>query len=404
MLWRADGIPEAATGDTNGDFPLRGETILCLAAADWSGMWGRAQQFMTIFAREGNRVIYVDPPITYLSVLKNPALKRRPVGKVHSVSANIHIYHPPVFLPFGNMYRRINRVNQQRLAAGLRGVLRGLKLTPTICWTYLPNTVDLLPLLTLPSGGVVVYDCADDHAAFPGLIDKEVVNRMEAELFRHAHVSLASAAELQRRKKSVAPNLLVVPNGADVSHFARALDPDLPLPPDLAPLPRPVIGYAGAVSEWVDQELVAAAARACSHGSVVLIGPVNTDVSYLKRLPNVHLFGWRDYRDLPAYFKGFDVALIPFKINELTRAVNPVKLYEYLAAGLPVVSADLPEVRPFASLVKLARSPEEFGAAVRSALASDSPGKTAARVAEAARHSWAQRARLAAAAVAQCRK
>jgi glycosyltransferase involved in cell wall biosynthesis len=367
-------------------------------------MWGRAQQFMTIFAREGNLVIYVDPPVTYLSALKNPALKHRPAGKVRAVSGNIHVYVPPVFLPFGNMYRWINRVNQRRLAAGLRGVLRGLGLTPTICWTYLPNTVDLLPFMPLPPGGVVVYDCADDHAAFPGLIDREVVNRMEAELFRRAQVSLASAAELQRRKKSLAPNLLLVPNGADVGHFARALDPDLPLPPDLAALPRPVIGYAGAVSEWLDQELVAAAARACSEGSVVLIGAIDTDVSYLRSLPNVHLLGWRDYRDLPAYFKGFDVALIPFKVNELTRAVNPVKLYEYLAAGLPVVSADLPEVRPFASLVEVARSPEEFAAAVKSALAGNSPGKTAARLAEAARHSWLQRARLAAAAVAQSRK
>lgn len=387
-----------------GEFPLRGETILCLAAAGWAGMWARAQQFMTIFARQGNRVIYVDPPVTYLSALKNPALRERPANKLITVDGNIHIYSPPVFLPFGCIYRPVNRLNQRRLAAGLAGAFRGLGAMPTLCWTYLPNSVDLLPFLPLPSGTAVLYDCADEHTAFPGLINKKVVARMEAELFRRAGVSLVSAGELYRNKKRMAPDLLLVPNGADTGHFARALDPELPLPGDLAALPRPVTGYVGAVSGWLDQEMVLAVARACPEGSVVLVGPVDTDVSLLKGLPNVHLLGRRDYRELPAYLKGFDVATVPFKINELTLGVNPVKLYEYLAAGLPVVSADLPEVRPFAPLVAVARTPEEFAGAVKEALAGDSPGKVSERLEVAARHSWQERALAAAEAVARARR
>lgn len=387
-----------------GKLPLCGETILCVAAADWAGMWARAQQFMTIFARQGNLVIYVDPPVTYLSALKNSALKNRPAGQTRSVSGNIHVYSPPVFLPFGSMYRAVNRLNQRRLAAGLAGLFRGLGLKPTLCWTYLPNSVDLLPFLPLPAGAAVLYDCADEHTAFPGLINKKVVARMEAELFRRAAVSLVSAGELYRNKKHLAPDLLLVPNGADTDHFARALDPELPLPADLAALPRPVIGYVGAVSDWLDQELVSAAARACPEGSVALVGPVDTDVSLLKSLPNVHLPGRRDYRDLPAYLKGFDLAMIPFKINELTRGVNPVKLYEYLAAGLPVVSSDLPEVRPFEPLVLVARTPEEFTGAINEALGANSPEKVSARLDEAARHSWQERAQVAADAVARARR
>jgi glycosyltransferase involved in cell wall biosynthesis len=380
------------------------ETILCIAAAEWAGMWARAQQFMTLFSRQGSRVIYVDPPVTALSAFKNPALRGRPAGVVNRFSDSILVYSPPVFLPFGNIYRWINRFNQRLLAAGLSGVIGTAGLKPTLLWTCLPNSVDLLDRLSL-AGAAVVYDCADEHTAFPGLIKKEMVAGMEAELFRRADVSLVSAGELYRRKLRLAPDALLVPNGADVSHFAAALDPALPLPADLAPLPRPVIGYVGAVSGWLDQAMVAAAARALPEGSFVLIGPVDTDVSLLESLPNVHLIGRRDYRELPAYLKGFDVATIPFKINELTLGVNPVKLYEYLAAGLPVVSAGLPEVEPFAPLVEIARTPAEFAATVLSAVPQkNSPEKVAARLEAARQHSWAARAMVASAAVDRAMK
>jgi len=367
---------------------LKGETILCLAAADWAGMWARAQQFMTIFARRGNRVIYVDPPITLLSPLKNPALRGRSGDRLRRLEENIYVYSPPVILPFGNMYRPVNRVNQRIIAAGLGRVYRKTELRPTICWTYLPGTVDL----PLPGEATLVYDCADEHTAFPGLINKETVSRMERELFARAAVSLASAGELYRRKKEFAPGLVLVPNGADVAHFKNALRPDLAVPGELAALPRPVIGYVGAVSAWLDQEMLAAAARAHPEWSVALIGQVDTDVSALAALPNVRLLGRRDYSELSAWLKGFDAAVIPFRIDELTRGVNPVKLYEYLAAGRPVVSSDLPEVRPFAPAVAIARNPAEFVSRLEEELAADSPEKAAARLALAERHSWEARA------------
>jgi hypothetical protein len=103
---------------------MKGESILCLAAANWAGMWARAQQFMTIFARQGNRVLYVDPPITYLSPLKNPSLRGQAADRLRRVDERIYVYTPPVILPFGNIYRSINRINQRILGAGLRRVYR----------------------------------------------------------------------------------------------------------------------------------------------------------------------------------------------------------------------------------------------------------------------------------------
>jgi glycosyltransferase involved in cell wall biosynthesis len=378
---------------------LKGENILCLAAAGWEGMWARAQQFMSIYARRGSRIIYMDPPITYLSPFKNPDLRGARRDSWQARGENLYLYSPPVILPFGNMYRGINRLNQRIISRGLVRACRSLDFKPTICWTYLPNTVDL----HLPAGVTLVYDCADEHAAFPGLINKEKVWQMEKELFARADVSLASARELYQRKKDFSPRLAVVPNGADVAHFSRALKPGLAVPPELAQLPRPVIGYIGAVSPWLDQEMLAAAARAHPEWSFALIGPVDTGVSLLSSLPNVRLLGSRPYSALPAYLGSFDIAVIPFKINSLTTGVNPVKLYEYLAAGRPVVSSDLPEVRVFRPQVAIAGNSAEFVSRLEEELAADSPGKRADRLRLAGQHSWEARAEAAAEAVEQFR-
>ncbi|HPU35822.1 MAG TPA: glycosyltransferase, partial [Bacillota bacterium] len=142
----------------------------------------------------------------------------------------------------------------------------------------------------------------------------------------------------------------------------------------------------------LDQDLLAAAARAHPDWTLVLIGPVDTETSTLAGFPNIHLLGHRDYQLLPSYLKGFDAAVIPFRVNELTRGVNPVKLYEYLAAGKPVVSSDLPEVRAFGEMVALARTPEEFVQKLEEELRGDSPGKVSARLEMAVRHSWKARA------------
>ncbi|OPZ71425.1 MAG: putative teichuronic acid biosynthesis glycosyltransferase TuaH [Firmicutes bacterium ADurb.Bin456] len=343
---------------------------------------------MTIFARWGNRVLYVDPPVTFLSPFKNPSLRGQAVDRLCQADERIYVYTPPVILPLGNIYRSINRLNQGILSSGLRRIYGKLGFMPTLCWTYLPNTVDM----GFPGKPFLVYDCADEHAAFPGLIRKETVHRMERELFRRAGLSLTSAGELFQRKKELAPDLLVVPNGAAVEHFRRARDPGLSVPSDLAFLPRPVIGYIGAVSPWLDQDLLAEAARAHPDWTLVIIGPADTDTSALAAFPNIHLLGHRDYRLLPSYLKGFDATVIPFRINELTRGVNPVKLYEYLAAGKPVVSTGLPEVRAFGEVVSLAGTPSEFVQRLEEELASDSPEKVAARLRIAREHSWEARA------------
>jgi len=371
---------------------LKNTNILCIAAADWSGMWARAQQLMTLLAQEGNTILYIDPPITLLSPLKNPELWSnwsRWWEGVRQVDENIYVYTPPVFLPFGNKYAGINNINQKMLAMGLKRVMAKLGFDEEfILWTYLHTSADLIDRI---KPGFVVYDCADEHAAFTGFINRETVEELEGRLLKRAETVFATATELYNRKKPFADDIHLVPNGADVEHFKQALAEDFPVAEELRGLPKPIIGFYGGISDWIDLESVEAVARKHPQWSVVMVGPVDTDVSHLKKYSNLHFLGKKDYGRLPTYLKGFDVCLVPFKINDLTVNVNPVKLYEYLAAGKPVVSSPLPEVVQFSEVVRIGAAPEEFVAGVEAALADTGAEAIARRVAVAEENSWMAR-------------
>jgi glycosyltransferase involved in cell wall biosynthesis len=176
---------------------------------------------------------------------------------------------------------------------------------------------------------------------------------------------ITSAERLRANKIKINSNTVLVRHGVDFQHFVRACEATTRVPEDLARLPKPVIGFFGLVAEWLDYDALEALAKAHPEGSVVLIGKIapDADVSKLRALPNVHFLGRKKYEELPAYCRGFDVSVLPFKHNELTLNANPLKVREYLAAGLPCVATALPEVEKV-GLCKLARTPEEYVRAV----------------------------------------
>ena len=169
------------------------------------------------------------------------------------------------------------------------------------------------------------------------------------------------------------PETHLAAHGVEFEKFAQATSPDTKIPADLAVLPGTVIGYYGLVEDWMDQELITYLAGRHPEWSFALVGAVRTDVSKLEKLPNVHLLGRKPHAELPAYCKGFAVGLIPHKVNELTRNMNPIKLREYVCAGLPVVSVALPEVARYPEQCRVAQNYAEFEQAICDALAQDSP-------------------------------
>ena len=369
---------------------LQDRDIICIGPTDWSGVWARPQQLMGRLAARGNRILYVDPPVTALAPLKVPALRQRwlsPGSRLRPAQENLWVLEPPLFLPFGNRYRALNKMNQGLLAQAIQAAEKRLGLRNVILWTYLPGTSDLLGSLRYES---LCYDCVDDHSAFTGLLDPAVVRAMEDDLLRRADVALATAERLLQRCLEVNPRAILVPNAVDFEHLSAARRPG-PLPVQLSGLPRPIIGFVGALGDWIDLPLLARVARENPQASLVLIGPALTDVDLLAKMPNVRLLGPKPYRDLPPYLRAFDVCLNPFRLNELTASVNPIKLYEYLAAGKEVVSTNLPEVRAFSNTVFVAEDADEFTAAVQGVLSGRLKHPLEEQVEVARANSWEER-------------
>jgi len=269
-------------------------------------------------------------------------------------------------LPQSATARAINRYILRMMIATLR---TQLGIDRFHLWTFLPNTA---PYVGTLGEDLAVYYCVDEWATFPGL-DREATLALERQLLERVDATFTTSLALAEKKRQHCPTTFIAPHGVDHAKFARALDRKLAVPADLAALPKPVIGFFGTLRDFLDYDLMAAVARARPDWSLALIGQELCDIGPLRGLPNVHLLGQKSHDDLPAYCKGFDVGLIPYRIDSEVKFINPLKLREYLSAGVPVVSTSMPEVQPYAHLCRIADTPAEMINAIEHALAEGDP-------------------------------
>jgi glycosyltransferase involved in cell wall biosynthesis len=243
--------------------------------------------------------------------------------------------------------------------------------------------------------GTVVYHCVDEIDAQRGMPARDI-REAERELLGVADCCFVTAEHLLDTRRAHCANIHYLPNVADFEHFALARAPDTTIPDDLVRLPRPRIGFVGAISDRkIDVALLRRLAEAHREWSIVLIGKIGegdpwTDVDALRDLPNLHLLGPRPYAALPAYLKGFDAALLPSALNDYTRGMFPMKFFEYLAAGCPIVSTALPALRAYAHVASLAATHDEFVAALEAALCGGG-APLAERLAVAREHTYERR-------------
>lgn len=346
---------------------IAGRTILCFASG-YDAPPTSKHHVMHLLA-EHNVVLWVGYHASRTPAASSSDLAWI-VHKLRQVLAGLRQARPslyvltPLVLPLPGS-RLARAVNRQLILWQIRRALRRIANGPLEVWSFAPDIAYLLD--GLDASGVIYY-CVDDFAHFSGY-DAEQILADEAALAGRADLLIVTSKALEESKASLNPNTLLLPHGVDVTHFARALAPGLAQAAELADIPHPRLGFFGLIRDWVDLDLLVALAQRRADWQIVLLGDATVDLAACRAEPNIHLLGPQPYDRLPAFCAGFDVGLIPFRLNELTRAVNPIKLREYFAAGLPVVSTPLPEVARYGSLVHLAEGADGFEAAVEAALA-----------------------------------
>jgi glycosyltransferase involved in cell wall biosynthesis len=351
---------------------IQDNDIICFCN-DWDGDPLSKKQIVSRLAKK-NRVLWVNSTGN-----RNPTASVRDVRRAfkklwefcrgcRTVEDNISLFCPLV-IPFHGS-RLARWLNQRFLEWSLRRACRKLGFEKPITLTFVPSSAGVAGRL---GERLVVYYCVDEYSQFTGT-DRTAILQLEENLMRQADLVIVSAGRLYDTKCQYNPNTFLITHGVDVEHFRKACLPETVIPPDCAAIPAPVIGFFGLIEDWVDLKLIARLAAARPEWSFLLIGDVRTDASPVAGLQNVHLIGRRPYKSLPAYCKKFDVAILPFVVNELTLAANPLKLREYLAAGLPVVATALPEVERLGGLLRTARTPHEFLSQLEAALVCDERG------------------------------
>ena len=299
--------------------------------------------------------------------------------------------YSPLFAPFP--YSVVARwFNRTVMFRGLMRWMAAAGFRRPVVWTFLPTPI-ARDLIAAVDPAAVVYYCADDFAATsPGA---RRVSHSETVMFRRADLVFVTSERLRQKAAQASTAVHAFPAGVDFDKFEAVRQSANSLPADLATLPRPVAGYIGALHLWLDQDLMARVSEQLPEVTFAFVGPEQVDVTRLTSRPNVRLFGARPHDQVPAYVKGFDVALVPYLRSDFTDSVYPVKLNEYLAMGVPVVATDLPEIRRFnerhGDVLAVAADADEFADRVRSAVADRQPDRASRRVAVARENSWSAR-------------
>jgi glycosyltransferase involved in cell wall biosynthesis len=374
---------------------LTNEHIVCFGTGEWYHRPSVPEHTMSLLAQK-NKVLYVEPFGSLLSVMYNAFVQRKKIRLQFGVkqhAQNLFVYSPPsIGLPFQHRFHFILRWNTILLSWLVKRAMRKLEFAAPILWIYLFRLHGLVGRF---AEKVAIYDCIDQDAALLGSVRmRKIVQELESRLCQRADIVFVISPELYERKKEYNPATFVVRAGANYQHFHKAVDEETPVPSELLQFKRPIMGYFGQLDPWkLDVRLLLYLARKYPEWSIVLMGLPYQGFQdeALKSCPNIHLIGAKPYETLPSYLKGFDICLMPFLLNEVTLHGDHLKLYEYLAAGKPIVSTAVSSAKRFQELVWVAHSYEEFAQNVAKAYQKDTPALRRQRIAAAKENSWNSR-------------
>lgn len=379
---------------------LEGQDILCFAVEPWEGVWRNRHQIMSRLARR-NRVLFVEPRPYLRQALglrpQDPAKPRRRSPRLRHVGEGLYVYRPPRWAPI------IGRQPLKTLADALHdrallGAMARIGMRQPILWLFRPEQAEAIGHY---SERLLLYHVVDEYAAYEmefvdqvGMARREAIVALERRILRQADLVIVTSPALLASKRPFNPHTYLVRNGVDYAAFSAAWADPSP-PADIAALPQPVLGFVGVINEKIDLGLLRDVAQARPQWSLALVGPVTQrfhreQLAWLE-LPNVHFLGFKPVAELPRYVAACQVCLMPYKVNEWTRHIDPLKMYEYLAAGRPVVSTPIPSALDFAPPLRLAHDVHGFVGQIEAALAETDDGQRESFRRLAAQHDWEAR-------------
>jgi len=360
------------------------QDLICISHLRWDFVWQRPQQLLSRLAKQ-YRIIFVEEPVTdtgidkpYLETYpgRTPGAQPVTVVKMHYPSADHYwIGH-----------------NDPRTQADYEALLLDMmaqeEMHNPIVWLYTPMAA---PFVAAFDPHLLIYDVMDELSAFKGAPTE--LKKADRQLLGQADLVFTGGASLYRTRQPYSNNIHLFPSGVDIDHFARADREQFTKPADIADLKPPILGYFGVIDERMDLALLTHIANAHPAWNLLMLGPViKIEPQDLPHAPNLHYPGMKDYNDLPVYLSYFDVALVPFAMNEATRFLSPTKTLEYLAAHKPVVATPIPDIiELYGDYVRIGRTPAEFTNQIAAALATSATERAERRRQEQkllARYTW----------------
>lgn len=357
-------------------------TIIIADAPALHGIRQRVQHLASRFAKilsgKNGRLLYIDEPGNVITLFLSP---EKPISNLWSwmsgpkidPESGIHHYVPPAGLPFAYQSRFINLWNHAGYQTGLGSRYKKSE-GPVV---LIVCNVLGLGWLGKFNEDATIYDCADEISEFrQAKINREAVLKLERELIGRVDAIVTTSQSLYDSKSKYLTDrgkAKLIRNAAEIEHFRKAFENSGSRPDDIGHLEKPVIGFYGFLADWLDWPLIEKVVKAGQEFDWVFIGPATRNLASLESLPNCHILGKKPYSELPAYLANFACAHIPFDRTPLTIHVNPVKVYEYLAAGVPVVATRLPELEEFRDVIAITNDPEEYLDEIRKAVGDDNP-------------------------------
>jgi len=376
---------------------LKNENIICISSIDWDFIWQGHQEIMTTLARNGNRVLFIENTGVRAAGIKDAArIKNRVknwfkgVKGIRKEMENLYVFSP-IVLPFP--YSRIARwINRRFVLSILEKWMKVVDFTDPIIWTFLPTPLSL-DIIGALLKKLVIYYCIDDFSV--SSISARKIEKSEKALLNKADLVFVTSKALHERCSKYKDNVSIFPFAVDFDKFEKVRLEDDSIYEEVMDIKRPIVGYVGGVHKWINQGLVRVLAETRPDCSFVFVGPIQTDVSSLRPLKNVHFLGAKNHERIPLFIKNFDVSIIPYLITDYTRNVYPTKLNEYLAMGKAVVSTALPEVvgfnRSHNDIVSVAKDEKDFCEHIRRTVSDDNPSMSDRRIEIAKENSWNKR-------------